>query len=74
MWATQMVNGWMSYVLKGFKSRLKVWNKDEYGGLENRVLGMVDEIKELDVKEVVRNLSSMEVEAKSDLIKNLQWR
>ena len=78
MWATQMVNGWMSYVLKeklkGFKSRLKVWNKDEYGGLENRMLGIVDEIKELDVKGDVRNLSLMEVETISDLIKNLRSR
>ena len=78
MWATQMVNGWISYVLKeklkGFKSRLKVWNKDEYGGLENRMLGIVDEIKELDVKGDVRNLSLMEVETISDLIKNLRSR
>lgn len=71
-------NGWMGYVLKeklkGFKSRLKVWNKDEYGRLENRALEIVDEIKEIDVKGEVRNLSSMEVEARSDLIKNLRWR
>jgi hypothetical protein len=44
-----MVNGWMSYVLKeklkGFKGCFKVWNKEEYGGLENRVLWLVDEIK-----------------------------
>ena len=35
------MSGWMSFVLKeklkGLKGRLKVWNKEEYGGMEERV-------------------------------------
>jgi len=41
----------MSYVLKekmkGLKAKLKVWNKEEYGGMEERVEKLVGEIKDL---------------------------
>lgn len=48
------MNGWMSFVLKSklksLKLRLKEWNREEYGGMEERVERLVGDIKELDDK------------------------
>jgi hypothetical protein len=48
------VIGWMSFVLKeklkGFKGVIKEWNKVEYEKLEDRVVLLLEETAELDVR------------------------
>jgi len=50
-WRNQELSGWMSFVLKeklkGLKVKIKEWNKIEYGGMEERVEKLVEEIKGL---------------------------
>lgn len=64
-WRNQNVSGWMSFVLKeklkGLKVKIKEWNKEEYGGMEERVEKLVEEINDLDeLSEEVRGLSEGE--------------
>ena len=53
-WRIKNVSGWMSFVLKeklkGLKPILKEWSRKEYGGIEERVKLLVEEIKGLDEK------------------------
>lgn len=53
-WRSNNVCGWMSFVLKeklnGLKVKIKEWNKEEYGGMEDRVEALVEEIRGLDEK------------------------
>jgi exonuclease III len=48
-WMGQNISGWMSFVLKvklkGLKLVLKEWSREEYGGIEDRVEKLVEDIK-----------------------------
>ncbi|MCI23116.1 transposon TX1 putative protein, partial [Trifolium medium] len=64
-WRDLEVSGWMDFVLKeklrGLKFRLKEWNKVEYGSLESRLIKLVEDIKELDVRGEILGLDNHEV-------------
>jgi len=53
-WRGHNLNGWMGFILKEklkrLKIRLKDWNKEEYGGMEDRVSSLIEEIAELDAR------------------------
>ncbi|KAK2385146.1 hypothetical protein QL285_072415 [Trifolium repens] len=69
-WETHKVEGWMGFVLKEklktLKTILKEWHKEEYGGLEARIEGVVVDIKDLDVRGELVGLSSQEVECRKE--------
>jgi len=64
-WRSQGVGGWMSFVLKeklkGLKVKLKAWSKEEYGGMEERVVKLVEEIKGLDERGEEGTLEDVDV-------------
>jgi hypothetical protein len=64
-WRSQNVRGWMGVVLKekmkGLKATIKEWNKVEYGGMEERVECLVEEISAIDEKGEEEILSDLEV-------------
>jgi len=61
----QNISGWMSFVLKeklkGLKLVLKEWSREEYGGIEDRVEKLVEDIKDLDEKGEEGGLTEVEV-------------
>jgi hypothetical protein len=63
------VEGWMRFVLKEKLKRLKFflkdWSKEEYGGLEGRINGLVLDISALDSRGEVSGLSNQEVASTS---------
>ena len=65
-WRNQNVFGWMSFVLKEklktLKAIVKVWSKEEYGGMEDRVERLVEEIKSIDEKGEIGVLTTREVD------------
>jgi len=67
----------MSFVLKeklkGLKGRLKVWNKKEYGGMEERVEKLVKDISMLDEKGEEGSLEEVEVRLFKEKFEEL-WR
>jgi len=67
----------MSFVLKeklkGLKAIIKEWNKEEYGGMEERVERLVEDIRGPDEKGEEEVLSSVEVESRKCKFKEL-WR
>lgn len=77
VWRTNNVHGWMGYVLKeklkGLKEAIKVWNKEEYGGMEERVEWLVEEIGDLDGLGEERRLREDEVESRKTKFEEL-WR
>jgi hypothetical protein len=76
-WGSQNVVGWMGFVLKeklkGLKVSLKEWHKLEFGGGEERIVTIIDDIKELDVRGEVVGLSDQEVILRKVLFQDL-WR
>jgi hypothetical protein len=76
-WRNQNVSGWMSFVLKeklkGLKFILKEWSKKEYGGMEERVENLVEEIKALDIKGEDGVLAEWEVGIRKTKFEDL-WR
>jgi len=75
VWRNQNLGGWMRFILKeklkNLKIRLKAWNKEEYGGMEDRVHMLVEEIAELDGRGEVGLLSELEVQLRKDKFGNL---
>ena len=71
------VSGWMSYVLKenlkGLKATIKEWNKEEYGGTEDRVERLVEDIRGLDELGEERRLSEEEVVSRKSKFEEL-WK
>jgi hypothetical protein len=65
VWRNQNVNGWMGFILKeklkGLKATIKEWNKEEYGGMEERVERLVEEISAIDEKGEEESLSEVEL-------------
>ena len=64
-WRGLNVHGWMGFVLKeklkGLKYRIKEWNKEEYGGMEEKIELLIEEIKGLDEKGEVGDLNDGEI-------------
>ncbi|KAK2458146.1 DNA-(apurinic or apyrimidinic site) endonuclease [Trifolium repens] len=54
LWRNFNVNGWMGFVLqeklKLLKSSLRLWHKQEYGGMEANIEELMVEIKDIDVR------------------------
>jgi hypothetical protein len=76
-WRNAGVSGWMSFILieklKMLKSNIKLWNKAEYGGMEEKVEKLVEEIQELDEKGEEGDLSDREVSIRKAKFDDL-WR
>jgi hypothetical protein len=74
-WRSQTVTGWVGFVLreklKSIKSRLKVWSKEEFGGMDDRISSLIDEIHDLDVKSEDIGLSDVEVVTRKSKFTNL---
>ncbi|MCH84952.1 LINE-1 reverse transcriptase like, partial [Trifolium medium] len=53
-WREQEVEGWMGFILKGklkgLKTRIKLWNKEVYGGIDLKIKKLMEDIEELDVR------------------------
>jgi len=77
VWGSQSRSGWMEVVLKnklkGLKIRLKEWSKMEYGGMDNIINLLMDDIVELDVKGEKEMLSNEEVKGRNLLFGEL-WK
>ncbi|MCH90743.1 transposon TX1 putative protein, partial [Trifolium medium] len=76
-WREQQVSGWMGYVLKeklrGLKTKLKEWNKVEYGNLENKLMLLVEDINDLDVRSETMGLTTQEVLIRKNLFADF-WK
>ncbi|WJX93090.1 hypothetical protein P8452_74658 [Trifolium repens] len=76
-WTSNNVEGWMGFALKeklkGQKIILKAWHKEEYGGMEARIVDVVEDIKDLDVRGELVGLSTQEVEGRKEKFATL-WR
>jgi len=59
--------------LKILKLRLKDWNREEYGGMEDRIVKLVEEIAELDVRGEEVLLTDVEVILRKEKFGSL-WR
>jgi hypothetical protein len=74
-WRSQTVNGWMGFILreklKSIKNRLKVWSKEEFGGMDDRISSLIDEIHDLDVKSEEIGLLGDEVVLRKSKFSNL---
>jgi hypothetical protein len=81
-WRNQDVNGWMDFILKekpkSLKFRLKEWSKEEFGGLEARIICLIDDIHDLDTRCDLVGLSDSKVNLRklkfSDLWKLLRYK
>lgn len=77
VWRNNTVGGWMSFALKEklkiLKGKIKSWNKEEYGGMEERVEKLVVDIKELDEKGEEGMLSDEEVAIRKSNFEEL-WK
>lgn len=76
-WRRDGVNGWMSFVLKtklkNLKLRLREWNRAEYGGMEEGVERLEDDIKELDEKGEEVGLEEEEIASRKSKFSDL-WK
>ena len=76
-WRNQNVSSWMSFVLKEklkcLKVTLKEWSKGEYGGMEERLVRLVEDIKNLDEKGEEGTLTEREVGLQKEMFEEL-WR
>ncbi|CAJ2663797.1 unnamed protein product [Trifolium pratense] len=61
----------MTFVLqdkcRGLKIKLKEWNKEEFGNVEERLKNIVESIKELDIRGESMGLDSLEVTRRKEL-------
>jgi len=77
IWGSQNGSGWMGVVLKnklkGLKNSLMEWSRGEYGGMDNRIKLLMEDISELDVKGELGMLSLEEVEGRKLLFGEL-WK
>jgi hypothetical protein len=67
-WRTQTYSGWMGHVLKeklkGLKASIREWNKDVYGAVDTKILLLVEDINELDIRGDLMGLTAAEVETR----------
>ncbi|MCI33228.1 transposon TX1 putative protein [Trifolium medium] len=77
VWRGQNVVGWMGFILKeklkGLKAHLKAWHKTEFGGGDERIAVLMEEIKELDIRGELVVLSDEEVSLRKVLFHDL-WK
>lgn len=70
MWNSSNSTGWMAFVLKeklkGVKERLKVWNKEEYGLMEERITKLKEDIEAADLRGERYLLTENEVKIRKD--------
>ena len=68
VWNSQSINGWMGFVwkekFKVLKGRLRVWNKEEHGLIDDRITRLKEEIEELDVRGEESLLNEEEVQTR----------
>ena len=69
-WRSQNITGWMGFVLKeklkGVKERLKVWNREEYGVMDDRIAKLKEDIEEVDVRGELVLLSEKDIHTRKD--------
>lgn len=69
-WNSQNVTGWMGYVLKeklkGVKGRLREWNREEYGFIEDRIASLKEEIEVVDVRGESSFLTDEDIKRRKD--------
>ncbi|MCI38924.1 RNA-directed DNA polymerase (Reverse transcriptase), partial [Trifolium medium] len=65
VWRGLNVAGWMGFILteklKGLKAHLKTWHKEEYGGGDERLSVLIEDIKDLDIRGELVGLAPQEV-------------
>jgi hypothetical protein len=70
-WRESEVVGWMGYILKeklkGLKAKIKVWNKEVYGGVDLKISQLIEDIGELDVRGELEVLTEGEVSHRKHL-------
>jgi hypothetical protein len=57
--------------LKGLKVTIKEWNKEVYGAIDSKILILVEEIKDIDVRGELTGLSTLEVESRKKKFNSL---
>jgi hypothetical protein len=76
-WRNGSLSGWMGYILKEklkkLKLRLKEWNTEEYGGMEDRITKLVEEIAEVDARSEMGVLGDADVQIRKAKFEDL-WR
>jgi exonuclease III len=76
-WRLQRVEGWMGFVLKEKLKRLKIhlkdWHKREFGGGDERIAVIVEEIKEIDTRGESGSIADHEIILRKTLFHEL-WR
>jgi hypothetical protein len=64
-WRNCNFTGWMAVILKeklkGLKSILRVWNKENYGQMDSKMNNLIEDIKRLDLKSESLGISEEEV-------------
>jgi hypothetical protein len=74
-WRTQNCSGWMGHVLKeklkGLKASIREWNKDVYGAVDTKILLLVEDINELDIRGDLMGLTAAEVETRKKYFSDL---
>jgi hypothetical protein len=77
VWRGMSFVGWMGFILKeklkGLKVHLKEWHKREFGGGEERIALIIEDIRELEVRGELVGLSDQEVGLRKVLFQDL-WR
>lgn len=75
-WNGQYARGWMGFVLKdklkAIKEDLKVWNREEYGSMNNCISRLKKDIEDLDLRGEVNPLNGEEVGIRKEKF-NLLW-
>lgn len=70
-WREGGIEGWGCYVfkekLRRLKEALKVWNKEVFGDLEQKVTSLKEELNSLDMRDEVRGLSEAENLARNEI-------
>ncbi|MCI16893.1 reverse transcriptase, partial [Trifolium medium] len=65
-WRSQQLTGWMGFILKeklkGLKGVIREWNKEAYGVLDSKIMLLVEEIKQKDLRGEAFVLTEEEVE------------
>ncbi|MCH79641.1 LINE-1 reverse transcriptase like, partial [Trifolium medium] len=77
VWRGLNVVGWMGVILKeklkGLKVHLKAWHKQEFGGGDERIAVLIEDIKDLDVRGELVGLSDQEVNLRKVMFHDL-WK
>ena len=70
-WASNSGQGWVVFrihkKLKSMKASLKVWAKEEFGGLQSKLENVKGELHDLDIKADQRSLSDTEKSKRKEL-------